>query len=329
MKTLIPTIRLSKRVSPPAVFFTAIRHAGRCLVLCLLMVPALVMAQTVSAEASGGTAKPLRVVASFSILGDMVQVVGGPDIRLDVLVGPMQDGHGFEPSPRDARVLGAAQVLVINGLGFETWLPRLQEASGFAGLEVVASQGVHARMLNDGQEPDPHAWQDLRNGVQYVRNIAAGLAKADPAHASAYAARAQAYVQQLQQEDAQWRSALSAIPPSHRVLATSHDAFGYLGAAYDIRILSLVGISSQAEPSAKDMAALLQEIRTGHVRALFLEQGSMSAALKQIASEAGVSIGGTLYADTLSAKGGQAPSYLAMFRWNTQQLLTAFSEPAK
>lgn len=304
-----------------------IRRAARCLALWLLLAPALAVAQPMAADVASRAATPLRVVASFSILGDMVQVVGGPDIHLDVLVGPLQDGHGFEPSPRDARILGAAQVLVTNGLGFETWLPRLQEASGFSGLQVVASRGVVARMLDDGQEPDPHAWQDLHNGMQYVRNIAKGLAQADPAHASAYAARAQAYIQQLQQEDDQWRNALSAVPSSRRVLATSHDAFGYLGAAYGIRILSLVGISSQAEPSARDMATLLQQIRAGHVRALFLEQGSMSAALKQIAREAGVSIGGTLYADTLSRKNGPAPSYLAMFRWNTQQLLKAFSAP--
>lgn len=284
---------------------------------------------------SPALAEPLRVVASFSILGDMVREIGGDDIHLDVLIGPMREAHTFEPSPRDARALGAAQVLVVNGLGFESWMPRLLEASGFKGLEVTASRGVKPRLVGAGESDDaapgtvdPHAWQDLANGVLYVRNIARGLAQADPAHASAYLARADAYVGQLSQADAQWRQHLAAIPEEHRVLATSHDAFGYLGAAYGIRILSLVGVSSEAEPSARAMADLLKRIRAGHVRALFLEQGGNSRALQQLAREAGVSMGGALYADTLDRPGHEASTYLGMFRWNTQRLLQAFTADA-
>jgi zinc/manganese transport system substrate-binding protein len=326
------------------------RAAALALLLCAPLLAGAQQSPPASAP-SATVAAPLRVVASFSILADMVREIGGDDIRLDVLVGPMRDAHAFEPSPRDARALGEAQVLVVNGLGFESWMPRLLEASGFKGRTIVASRGVTPRRLDAGAAEDhggeaadhehdedghhghaheagavdPHAWQDLGNGVQYVQNIAAGLAQADPAHGSAYFARADAYVRQLRQADARWRRQLAAVPPDRRVLATSHDAFGYFGAAYGVRILSLVGISSEAEPSARAMAALLDQIRTLHVRALFLEQGNSSRALQQLADEAGVPMGGTLYADTLDRPGHDASTYLGMFRWNTRQLLQAFT----
>ena len=283
-----------------------------------------------------GTAPDTRlsVVASFSILGDIVREVGGNDVRLDVLVGPMKDAHTFEPTPKDARVLGNAQVLVINGLGFESWMPRLAEASGFKGRTITASQGVQARHLDEedgGHEHDddhaavdPHAWQNLANGMIYARNIAQGLAAADPAHAAAYQARAEAYVRTLQQADADWRQQLAAIPEDRRVLATSHDAFGYFGDAYGIEVLSVVGLSSEAEPSARTMADLVTRIRKHHIHALFLEQGGNTRALQQIAQETGVKPGGTLYADTLDAPGHAVSTYLDMFRWNTRQLLAAF-----
>ncbi|HET8597008.1 MAG TPA: zinc ABC transporter substrate-binding protein [Castellaniella sp.] len=372
---MIPSFCENPPVRPaalPRTRFGGLRRAAALvLLLCAPMMAGAQQPRPSSAPPAAAAA-PLRVVASFSILADMVREIGGDDIRLDVLVGPMRDAHAFEPSPRDARALGEAQVLVVNGLGFESWMPRLLEASGFKGRTIVASRGVTPRRLNaeeaaaeaaeghggeaadaahgdaghdehgdeekHGQEAghehghaheagavDPHAWQDLRNGVQYAQNIAAGLAQADPAHGSAYFARADAYVRQLRQADAHWRRQLAAVPEDRRVLATSHDAFGYFGAAYGVRILSLVGISSEAEPSARAMAALLDQIRTLHVRALFLEQGNSSRALQQLADEAGVPMGGKLYADTLDRPGHDASTYLGMFRWNTRQLLQAFT----
>lgn len=329
----------------------------RCLgAWAVSLVLGLGLAQAQAASATDGRqptsqAAPLRVVASFSILADMVREIGGDDVHLDVLVGPMRDAHTFEPSPRDARALGEAQVLVVNGLGFESWMPRLLDAAGFKGRTVVASQGVtprhlseaeaaqdadHGRSGQDGHDHaheagavDPHAWQDLGNGVLYAQNIAQGLAQADPAHESAYFARADAYVRQLRKADAQWRQQLSAVPEDRRVLATSHDAFGYLGAAYGIRILSLVGVSGAAEPSARAMADLLKQIRSQHIRAIFLEHGSNSQALQQLAVEAGVTLGGSLYADTLDLPGRPAATYLGMFRWNMQQLMQAFTGSAQ
>ncbi len=342
-------------------WFFALGRSGARLAgaACALALGVAAGAQAARAEGAADDAR-LPVVASFSILGDIVREVGGDDIRLDVLVGPMRDAHTFEPTPKDARALGGARVLVVNGLGFESWVPRLVEAAGFKGRTIEASRGVKPRRLDDedqdeahGHEDadrghahadddhghghaghdhdhggvDPHAWQDLSNGVVYARNVARGLADADPAHASAYQARAEAYVRKLRQADAEWRRKLDAIPADRRVLATSHDAFGYFGAAYGIEVLSVVGLSSEAEPSARAMADLVARIRAHHIRAIFLEQGGNSNALRQVAAETGVKPGGVLYADTLDLPGHEASTYLGMFRWNTTQLLRAFEAP--
>ena len=305
---------------------------------CLGVLCAVSGVQAARAQGSGADGR-LPVVASFSILADIAREVGGDDIRLDVLVGPMRDAHTFEPTPKDARVLTQAQVLIVNGLGFESWMPRLVEAAGFKGRTITASQGVQPRHLDaeagdthdhaghDHGGIDPHAWQNLANGVIYARNIAQGLADADPAHASAYRARAEAYVRTLEQADADWRRQLDAIPADRRVMATSQDAFGYFSDAYGIHVLSVVGLSSEAEPSARTMADLATRIRAHHIRALFLEQGGNTRALEQIAAETGVQPGGTLYADTLEAPGHDVSTYLGMFRWNTRHLLQAFQSP--
>lgn len=293
-------------------------------------------------DASGVT-EPVRVVATFSILADMVREVGGEQIDLTTIVGRNGDAHSFEPTPRDARALGQAQMLVRNGLGFEGWLPRLVEASGFSGLDVVASTGVRALHLDEASpdegnhaehmqevghhhdgDLDPHAWQDLSNGVVYVRNIAEGLAQIDPEHAGQYRQRAQAYIDRLMAEDQAVREQLAAIPAAQRVMMTSHDAFGYFGHAYGIRLISIVGISSEAEPTARVIASLIDQIRAEHIHALFLENAANPKLMQRIAQETGVRVGGMLYADALDAPEREAGSYLGMFRWNMQQLLAAF-----
>lgn len=318
---------------------------------------ALLVGGTNSARAQGsdvsGVMEPVRVVATFSILADMVREVGGEQIILTTIVGRNGDAHSFEPTPRDARALGQAQMLVRNGLGFEGWLPRLVEASGFSGLDVVASTGVQALRLDevpsdegshaehaheaddhadhgaghhhDG-DLDPHAWQDLSNGAVYVRNIAKGLAQIDPGHAEQYRQRAQAYIERLMAEDRAVRDQLAAIPAARRVMMTSHDAFGYFGHAYGIRLISIVGISSEAEPTARIIASLIDQIRAEHIHALFLENAANPKLMQRIAQETGVRVGGMLYADALDASEREAGSYLGMFRWNMQQLLAAFKD---
>ncbi|WP_244493630.1 metal ABC transporter substrate-binding protein [Aureimonas sp. AU4] len=291
--------------------------------------------------------EPLSVVASFSILGDMVREIGGDHVAVTTLVGPDADAHVFEPSPRDTRALRDAKLLVTNGLQFEGWLPRLSETSGFTGETVVASNQVTARRFSetDGHEEeheaavptphghadehhdhgtlDPHAWQDLRNGVLYVRAIADGLAKVDPDHAGDYRARASSYTARLTALDASIRQELSTIPASERTVVTSHDAFGYFAQAYDIRFVAPEGVSTESEASASDVAAIIRQIRDEKIKAVFVENITNPKLLQQIAGETGAAIGGSLFSDALSGPGGPAPTYEQMFRYNAETILRA------
>lgn len=287
-------------------------------------------------------ADPLPVVASFSILGDIVSQVGGDDIKLSTLVGPDGDAHEYEPTPDDAKKLAAAKALFVNGLAFEGWLPRLVKASGFTGPTVVASKGVTPRKFagHDAHEHDdkghdhdhghrhrsdldPHAWQNLANGVIYARNVAAGLAAADPVHADAYRQRAEAYAVRLQTADAAARKTFAAIPAERRKVVTSHDAFGYFGDAYGVNFIAAMGVSTEAEPSAGDVARIIEQVKRDLVPAVFVENITSPRLVQQIARETGAKVGGTLYSDALSKLGQPGATYLEMFEWNVNQLVAA------
>jgi len=284
-------------------------------------------------------AKPLEVVASFSILGDMTERVGGEDIKLTVLIGPDSDAHGFEPTPADARRLAAADIILANGLGFEPWLKRLAQSSGAKAPIIEVSKSVrplplkhaghghsHAHKHNHDGGFDPHAWQDARNAVVYVSNIADALAKADPANAAAYRSRAKEYEAELRLLDADIRKSLSAIPQARRRVITSHDAFGYFGSAYEVTFLAPLGTSTEAQASAKGVARLIEQIRREKIRTLFVENITDPRLIEQIARETGARIGGQLYSDALSDARGPAPTYIGMMRHNTRLLTGAMAE---
>lgn len=279
------------------------------------------------------SAAPLRVVASFSILADLVQQVGGEGVAVSALVGPDGDAHVFEPKPADAQRLAQAQLVVVNGLGFEGWLDRLVKSSGYRGPVVVASNGVKPRRMEEGHAHghgdahgadnlDPHAWQDIANGLIYVENIRAALVAALPAKAAVIDARARAYARQLRDTDAFVRSTLGAIPAAQRRVITSHDAFGYFSAAYGLSLLSPQGRSTESEASAADVAALIRQMRAKQVRAVFVENISNPRLIERIAREGGGVVGGRLYSDALSV-GPEAATYVAMFRHNATTLAAA------
>jgi zinc/manganese transport system substrate-binding protein len=280
-----------------------------------------------------GAEAPLRVVASFSILGDLVHQVGGDRVVLTTLVGPGGDAHVFEPTPADARKLGEADVLVVNGLGFEGWIDRLVEASGFAGRKVVAAAAVkprrteveHAGEEQDHGDIDPHAWQDPANVMRYVEQIRDGLIAADPAGAADYRGRAEASLAELQTLDADLRTTLGTIPPQRRKVVTSHDAFGYFGDAYGIAFLAPVGVNTEAEASAADVAALIRQIRAEDIPAVFVETIADPRLLEQIQRETGARLGGTLYSDALSPPEGPASTYLALMRHNAATFAAALT----
>jgi zinc/manganese transport system substrate-binding protein len=271
----------------------------------------------------------VHVVTTISILADLVRAVGGPRLVVTELVGPDADAHGFEPSPADARTLAGADLVVVNGLGLEGWLDRLVAASGYAGPVVTASEGVVPREMDENEDghahghTDPHAWQDLANGRLYARNIARALAAADPAHAAAYAENAEAYVGQIAATDTWVRDQLAKVPAARRKVVSSHDAFGYFGAAYGVEFAAAQGMAEDAEPSAADLRRLIDQIRADRIKVLFLENALNPRLIEQIARETGATVGGTLYADALSAPGGPADSYLAMFRHNVPLLRDA------
>jgi zinc/manganese transport system substrate-binding protein len=270
-------------------------------------------------------AAPLKAVASFSVLGDMVARIGGERIALKVLVGPDGDAHGFEPSPADASALAAAGIVFVNGLGFEPWMEKLAAASGYRGPLIAASAGVIPReMQEDGHtHTDPHAWQDLANGAIYVRNIEAALASADPAGKSVYEANAAALLAELAGLDRWTRAEIGAVPAAKRKVITSHDAFGYFAAAYGVTFIAPEGLSTDAEPGAGDLARLIDQIRHEGIKALFIENMSDPRLIGMIARETGATPGGTLYSDALSPPDGPAPAYPAMFRNNVPKLKAA------
>ncbi|WP_138514707.1 metal ABC transporter substrate-binding protein [Rhodoferax bucti] len=274
-------------------------------------------------------ADKLPVTATFSILGDLVRVVGGDKVSVTTLVGADQDAHVFEPKPGDAKALLASKLLVMNGLGFEPWAGKLLKSTGYRGETVVAAKGVEARFLRagsghahaHGQEPDPHAWQNPNNVMLYVRNIAAGLGKADPANAASYQANANAYIKELQALDAWAAAQIFAIPGGQRKVITSHDAFGYLAARYDITFLAPQGINTEVEPSAKQVAKLIQQIQREKIGAVFLENMSNPQLIAQLSKDAGAPLGASLYADALSAPDQPGATYLQLMRHNVTHLV--------
>lgn len=273
------------------------------------------------AQAAGG--RPLRVVASFSILADLVRQVGGNTVDVAALVAPDADAHVFEPSPADARRLADAELVIVNGLGFEGWLSRLVQASGYRGTIVVASQGVTPRRL-DG-EPDPHAWQDLANGERYAMNIRDALIQARPADSDLVSRNCAQYVERLQALDRKVRARFEAIPRRQRRVITSHDAFGYFGAAYGIDFMAPQGVSTDSEASASAVANLIEQIRREGVKAVFVENITDPRLVQRIAQEGGVALGGRLYTDALSKPGTDADTYLKLFAHNAKTIAASMS----
>lgn len=266
---------------------------------------------------------PLKVVASFTILADWTRVVGADDVIVATLVGPDADAHVYEPTPSDVRCVAAADVLIVNGIGFEGWMSRLSSAAGFKGTMVVASRGIRERA--EGNQRDPHAWHDLRNAVVYVRNIAQALSIGRPDAASRFSARANAYISELESLDARSRAAFAAIPAERRVAVVSHDAFGYLASTYQVRMLPALGMSTDTEPSAATVGALIRQIRQRQARAVFVENIRDPRLISQIAAEGGAVVGGRLYSDALGAAGSPAATFIDMYSYNVATIVRALA----
>ncbi|MGX9426216.1 MULTISPECIES: metal ABC transporter solute-binding protein, Zn/Mn family [Bradyrhizobium] len=263
----------------------------------------------------------LNVVASFSILADLVRNVGGDKVNVAALVGPEGDAHVYRPTPADARKVAEAKLLFINGLGMEGWLPRLVQSAGGKATIITVTDGIAPLKL--GSAFDPHAWQSVANAKIYVANIRDALVAAAPANAAAFRTNAESYLAELDALDRDARQAVATIPEARRKVISTHRAFGYFAAAYGIEFIAPVGVSTESEPSARDIAGIIIQIKKAKIPAIFLENVSDPRLIQRIAEETGARIGGTLYSDSLTAEKGEAPTYIAMVRHNIKALTSA------
>ena len=276
------------------------------------------------------SAAPLRaqdrvnVVASFSIIGDFIKNVGGDRVSVTTLVGPDSDVHVYAPAPADVKKMADARLLVINGLGLEGWLPRLLQSSGSRAPIITATEGIAP--LKSGSGADPHAWQSVVNAKIYVANIRDALEAADPVDARTFRANAQAYLTKLDALDREVRDAVARIPQARRRVISTHDAFGYFAAAYGIEFVALLGVSTESDASAHDIAAIITEIKTQKIPAVFLENITDDRMIRRISAETGARVGGMLFSDSLTGEKGDAPTYIDMVRHNIKALTSALIE---
>ena len=296
------------------------RYVITCIVVSLSMAGA--------APARAQTPAKLPVVATFSILADFARNIGGERINVVALVGPNGDTHVYQPRPADARELGAARLILVNGLGLEGWIDRLITASSAEAPVIVATKGINPqKMREEGRIGlDPHAWQSIANAKIYVANIRDGLIAADPAGEAAYRANADNYLGKLDALDAEVKREIAKIPPGRRQIITTHDAFGYFGTAYGFRFIAPEGISTETEASARDVAKIIRQIRAQEIPAVFLENVTDPRLVRSIAAESGATIGGTLYSDALSPPDGPASSYIDMMQNNVRELSAALAK---
>jgi zinc/manganese transport system substrate-binding protein len=302
----------------------------RWLALGLLLIACGRPAATPS-PASSGTR--LSVVATFSVLADLVKSVGGERVEIVTLVGPGQDAHTFEPAPTHGVALARAGLVFENGLGFEGWLERMYAASGSKARRVVVTEGIAAQPghaegeeADEHGEDDPHVWQDVRHAMHVVGVVRDALAQADPAGAAVYRANAEAYLAELRALDGWVVEQVGTVPEARRTLVTNHDSFGYFASRYGFAVVgtAIPGVSTEtSEPSAAELAALVRRIKAAGVPAIFAENVANPKVLERVADEAGVEVAPRLYTDALDRPGEPVDTYVKMMRYNVSTIVTA------
>jgi zinc/manganese transport system substrate-binding protein len=285
----------------------------------------ILLAVAVLLSSSLAIAKTVNAVASFSIISDIVKQVGGEHSKVSTLVRPGGDPHSFETSPQDSNFLSQADVMFVSGLGLERWLDRLISASGYQGRVIIASKGTDTRQIeeNGKKMTDPHAWNSMKNGVQYATNVMNALIAVDPQDANYFRQRGTEYIQQLQKLDLWAKTQFAVVPSEKRRVLTSHDAFGHFGREYGVTFLSPVRFSTEAEASASDIASLIKQIKREKVSAYFIENQTDSRLVKQIAAASVANAGGELYPEALSNEHGPAATYVQAFKHNVDMLLAS------
>lgn len=281
--------------------------------------------------ASNSTSMQVHVVAIESYLAEITRQVAGNRVVVDSLVPVGADPHSFEPAPLDIQKIVQSKMLIINGAGLESWLNPILASAGANAFTLTASNGLTPRMLQPGEDPsllqgnaiDPHFWMNPLNVITYVNNIRDGLIQIDPAGKDAYTSNAATYVTQLQNLDSWIIQQIAMIPEANRLLVTNHETFGYFADHYGFKIVGTVipSFSSDASPSAKELAALEEKIKATGVKAIFLEVGANPQLAQQIAQDTGIKVDLTLYTHSLSNSSGPAPTYIEMMKYDVSVIV--------
>jgi ABC-type Zn uptake system ZnuABC Zn-binding protein ZnuA len=276
--------------------------------------------------ACGGSASPpppgLRVVATTTVLADLVQQVGGDRVILTALVPKGGEVHTFDPRPSDIVAVTNARLVFLNGLGLDDWAERLAGDSGSSATVVRLGELVaEERRIVENGRPNPHLWLDVANAIDYVEAIAAALTEADPAGGSEYRAARDLYVERLRALDREVRDRLAAVPEANRVVVSFHDAFPYFARAYGLRVVGTVVKAPGQDPSAGDVAALIDEIRRTGARAVLAEAQFSADLARTIAGETGATVVADLYTDSLGNP--PADTYEGIVRWDVERIVAA------
>lgn len=273
------------------------------------------------------TPSPLQIVTSFSILQDITQNLAGEQAEVHTLVTADSDAHVYQPKPSDAKLLATADLVIENGLGFEGWLSRLLASSGFKGKKLVATQGLTPLYrANNPSRPDPHAWHSFTAIKVYIDNISASLINLRPEQEAYFLQQKAAYLAELEQVETKLKTALTAALDKDNKTATflvPHAAFAYLEADFNLKLLAPQGISTASEPSAKQLAQLLTQLKNQQIQGIFTENLSNSRFMQTLSQASGIKIAGLLYSDSLSATKEPAGSYLLFMQHNIETLLSA------
>ncbi len=294
-----------------------------------LFVLVLILASACSpaaAPVSSSSSTP-RVLATETFLGDIAQNIAGYRLQVETLLRPTVDPHTYEPTPQDAVKISESQLLIVNGLGYETWLAKTLNNIGGNRIVVTATAGLtpHPDPSGEHKDGDPHMWMNPLNTIQYVKNIRDGLIQLDPAGKDLYTANANAYIAKLQALDQWVKDQVAPLPLSKRLLVTNHDALGYFAQAYDFKIVGAVipSFTDEASPSAQQMASLIDTIKSSGAPAIFLDIGENQNLAKQIAAESGAKVVTDLYVESTSVPSGPAPTYIDMIKHDVTDIVSA------
>lgn len=271
-----------------------------------------------------------KVVATSTIIADLAQEIGGDEVELTSILKPGNDPHLYEPVPKDTRYLEQANLILYNGYNLEPGLIKLMKASGGKARQVAVGEAAKPLQLEKATEeskkqkvPDPHVWGDVKNGIQMALAIRDELIKLSPEDKEEFTQNAAVLTKQLTELDAWIKNQIQTIPPDKRKLITTHDAFQYYGRAYGITIAgTLIGISTEEQPSAQTVKKLVESVKKTSVPTIFAETTINPTLINTVAQEAGIKLSPRqLYSDSIGVKGSEGDSYIKMMRFNTETIV--------